>query len=68
MARVYRLGQTQPVVTVRFFMKNSIEEVRPLMYTSPSCCINLTSFQSVCQRSSTGKEGVDRHGILNRSD
>ncbi|KAI7785009.1 DNA repair protein rad5 [Diaporthe eres] len=26
LARVYRVGQTQPVVTVRFFIKNSIEE------------------------------------------
>lgn len=37
LARVYRLGQTQPVVTVRFFIKDSIEEVSislhlPLVY------------------------------------
>lgn len=29
LARVYRLGQTRPVETVRFFVKESIEEVRP---------------------------------------
>jgi hypothetical protein len=36
LARVYRLGQTRHVVTVRFFIKESIEEVRQ------SSCLRLT--------------------------
>lgn len=35
LARVYRLGQTRPVTTVRFIMRNSIEDVRG---PNPNAC------------------------------
>lgn len=61
LARVYRLGQTQPVVTVRFFIKESIEEV-----SRSSCLLTIPALRSlipclgptVCSRGPRGEAGT----------
>ena len=32
--RVYRIGQTKPVTTVRYIVKGTLEEVRSILYAS----------------------------------
>jgi SNF2 family DNA or RNA helicase len=46
--RIYRIGQTQPVTTVRFIIENSFEQVRRTRYYHDSIngCQNVMSLQS----------------------
>lgn len=68
LARVYRLGQTQPVVTVRFYIKESIEEVRSSLCLPPYRCISLipTCLPPVRPRSPNGEEGTGWHAFVKR--
>lgn len=68
LARVYRLGQTQPVVTVRFYIKESIEEVRSTFVLATIRCISLTSsLPLVRPRSPNGEDGTGWHAFVKRS-